>query len=90
MRERKFEVIVKQGRFMTSVTINAERTTIKIPEHIPESDREKVYARVASIEDKVREQSEGTMRGFFTVDLMELEVKNVSRTKSLKFSFWGR
>lgn len=94
MTERKFEVVLKTGEddskrsWMTTVTINMERTTVKIPDNTSESQREKILARVQGIEEQVRRQSEGfTYRGYFSSDLLYLEMKNFSRTKKISFKF---
>jgi hypothetical protein len=82
--ETTFEVVLKE-REMTSVTITADRTSVKIPSKRPIEIREKVIALVKKIEDEVRAKYPDSMRGSFDPNFTRLELWNNTRTEKITF-----
>lgn len=85
MSNHTFEVILKEGRFSTTVTITRDRTSVKIPVHHEDALREKIVDFVRTIEDEVRTECGKSMRGIFTEDLSELVLQNNSRSEARSF-----
>lgn len=82
-----FEVVIKDGRAMTSVTITAERTSIKIPREHPKELRDQIVMFVKKIEGEVRQKFNKSMRGSFTAGFERLELWNNTRTENISFEF---